>query len=168
MDQTPEPERLVIGRVIKAHGIKGEVSVESFSDHLGRWQKGSRMRAGARDLTVASSRPHQTYKLVKFAGVDDRNAAETLRGESLTIDAREAWPLPEGRYYPHQLAGLDVVDAAGTVLGTMTRVDEYPANDVWVVLVGAREVLVPAVKEIVKNVDLDARRITVDPPEGLF
>lgn len=161
-------ERLVVGRVVKPHGIRGEVVLDVLTDVPERFEPGARVAVGARALTVESARRHQGRLLVKFAEVPDRNGAEELRGAALTVDESEAAPLAEGSYYPWQLEGFDVVDTTGATLGTFARAEEGVANDLWVVRTGAREVLVPAVKEIVVDVDLDARRIMLDPPEGLF
>jgi 16S rRNA processing protein RimM len=162
------PERLVVGRIAKAHGIRGEVAIDVYSDAPDRFIPGARLEAGNATLTVASARAHHDRLLVLFEGVDDRTAAEALRGTELTIPATDAHPLGEWSFYPHQLAGLAVVDEAGRALGTMVRVDESPANDVWVVEAQKREILVPAVRDIVVSVDLDARTIVLRPPEGLF
>jgi 16S rRNA processing protein RimM len=164
-----QPERLVVGRIAKAHGIRGEVAIDVISDAPDRFAPGARVYAGERPLTVASSRSHQGRELVLFEEVPDRNAAEMLRGVELTIpfsDAREiddAWS-----FYPHQLVGLAVVDEAGTTLGTMQRVDESPGGDLWVVRSDGRDVLVPAVRDIVREVDLENKKIVLHPPDGLF
>lgn len=168
-----EPERLVVGRIAKAHGIRGEVAVEAVSDAPGRFEPGSRMTAGGsgrqdRELTVAAARPHQGRLLIHFEEVADRTAAEALHGAVLSIPSEEARALPEWSFYPHQLEGLTVLDEQGETLGRMVRVEETPANDLWVVDDGAREVLVPAVRAIVRTVDLDAGTIVLAPPEGLF
>ena len=107
-----DPERLVVGRIAKAHGINGEVSIDVISDAPDRFAAGARVFAGDRSLTVT--------------------------------------------------------DEKGETLGTMTRVDESPGADLWVVGARGREVLVPAVREIVVAVDLDERRIVLRPPDGLF
>lgn len=163
------PERLIVGRVAKAHGIQGEVAIEVVSDAPDRFASGARVFAGDRSLIVATSRSHQGRLLVRFDEVPDRSAAEALRGTELTIPAEEAHALEdEWSFYPHQLIGFAVTDENGTTLGTMTRVDESPGADLWVV--GARngEVLVPAVRDIVVAVDLEKKTIVLRPPDGLF
>lgn len=163
-----ESERLVVGRVVKPHGIRGEVSIEVLSDAPDRFDPGSKMRARDVDVVVATSRPHQGRLLVRFEGIEDRNGAEDLRGALLTIAESEAQLLGEWSFYPHDLHGCIVADEDGTVIGTMVRVEESPANDLWVVDAGGREVLIPAVRAIVAAVDVEARRITVRLPEGLL
>jgi len=164
-----ELERLVVGRIVKAHGIRGEVAIDVLSDAPDRFAPGARVFAGDRSLRVATSRAHQGRLLVLFDDVPDRNAAESLRGTELTIPATEAQPLEdEWSFYPHQLIGFDVTDENGESLGTMTRVDESPGADLWVVGARAREVLVPAVRDIIVSVNLEERRIVLRPPDGLF
>lgn len=118
--------------------------------------------------TISAVRPHKGRLLVLFEEITDRNGAEALRGSLLSILASHAAPAEEGRYYAHQLEGLRVVDEAGADLGVMTAVLENPANDLWVVRAGNRDVLVPAVKEIVRDVDLEHGRIVLRPVPGLF
>ncbi|MFN2613326.1 MAG: ribosome maturation factor RimM [Actinomycetota bacterium] len=160
--------RLVVGRIVKPHGIRGEVVVEVETDNPSRYAEGSTLYDGERAFRIKGARPHQGRMLVLFEGVEDRNAAESLRNVELTIEDTEAEALPEGSYYPHQLQGCEVVDENGSAFGTLVRVDENPANDLWVVSTGKREVLVPAVSEFVRSVDLSARRIVLSPPDGLF
>lgn len=119
-------------------------------------------------MRVRASRPHQGRLLVLFDGVDDRTAAETLRGSLISIDAATAPTPPAGRYYAHEIEGLHVVDEAGNDLGVVSGILETRANDVWVVTYRGREVLVPAVREIIVEVDVPGRRIVVRPIEGLF
>lgn len=162
------PERLVVGRIVKPHGITGEVSVEPISQAPGRFDPGVILAVDEHEMVVASVRPHQGRLLIRFEGVTDRNAAEELRGADLTIPSQAAAPLPEGVYYPHQLQGCEVRDQAGTRLGTLVRVEDNPAHDHWIVLTQTDEVMLPAVREFIVDVDLDARVVTVSPPEGLF
>lgn len=163
-----EPQRLIVGRVVKPHGIRGEVTVEVLSDVPDRFAPGRSVWFGPRRLTVADVREHQGRMLVLFEEIPDRNAADDLRGATLEIPLEEAAPLSEGSFYAFQLEGLRVVDEHGAPLGTLARVEPNPGNDLWIVDTGDGEVMVPAVRQIVIDVDLEAGRITVAPPEGLF
>jgi len=163
-----ESERLVVGRVAKAHGLNGEVAVDVYSDDPDRFQPGARVFINEREITIATARAHQGRMLVRFEDVTDRTMAEALRGGELTIPREEARELGEGSFYPHELAGMSVEDESGRTLGTMVRVDESPASDLWVVRSGNREVLMPAVRDIVIAVDADRNAIVVRPPDGLF
>lgn len=161
-------DAVVVGRIAKAHGIRGEVSVEVLSENPERFAIGARLGHRDRELTVEAARRHGDRLLVKFEEVPDRNAAESLRGSELTVPEEEVAPLPAGRYYPHELEGLVVSDSRGSRLGTFVRVERSPAHDIWVVDAGGREVMVPAVESFVVEVDIEAGRIVLDPPGGLF
>lgn len=161
-------DRVVVGRVMKAHGIRGEVSIDVLSDIPERFAPGATVELDDRELTVESARPHQGRLLVKFEQVADRTAAEALRGAELTIGEERLAPLGQWSYYPHQLEGLRVVDEKGADLGTFAEALEGPANDIWVVRTARGEVMVPAVRAVVVSVDLDAGVIMLSPPEGLF
>jgi len=162
----------VVGRIIRPHGIRGEVVVEVTTDAPERFAPGSTLDVGDPaspvPYTVAGSRPHQGRLLVTLDGIEDRTAAESLRGSFLSIPASRARAPEEGRYYAFQLEGLSVVDEDGVDLGVMKGVLENPANDLWVIRVGERDVLVPAVREFVRDVDLAAGRIVLRPIPGLF
>ena len=167
------PERLVVGRIVKPHGVRGEVLVEVLSDAPDRYAPGARLEAGdpageRRPLTVRATRSDRGRSLVTFEEISDRDAADALRGALLSIGVGEAAPLEEGMYYEWQLEGLDVVDENGGKLGTFARVLEGGGGDLWVVDTGEREVLVPAVDEFVRRVDLESGRIVVHVIPGLF
>jgi 16S rRNA processing protein RimM len=168
------PDRLVVGRVGRPHGVRGEVSVEVLSDAPDRFTAGVEFLPGdppgaaPHPLRVETARSHHGRQLVRFAGVADRDGAERLRGVVLTIAAEHARPLGPDEYWPHQLVGLDVVDHAGTVRGTVGAVTQGAAHDLLEVrLVAGGTVLVPAVAALV-TVSLDAGRITVADVPGLL
>ena len=153
------PARLVIGRVGRAHGLRGEVSVSFTSDRPERAQAGAVMYAGTRRLVVAGARPHQGRWLVRFDGVDDRSAAQRLQGEALEGDPLDVDE--DGTLWAHQVIGLPVVDLEGHVLGVVVAVESNPAHDLLVLDGGG---LVPTV--FVRASDED--RVVVDPPAGLL
>lgn len=167
------PARLVVGRIVKPHGVRGEMLVEMLSDAPGRYAPGAHMDAGdpdgeRRTLTVRATRNDRGRSLVQFEEVTDRETAEALRNALLSISARDAAPLADGTYYEWQLEGLEVVGEDGVRLGTFARVLEGGGGDLWVVDTGEREVLVPAVEEFVRRVDLESGRIVVHAIPGLF
>jgi 16S rRNA processing protein RimM len=161
---------IAVGRVTRAHGVKGEVAVLPLTEVPARFEPGSRLFAGEsarRPLTVAASRTHHHRSLVRFEEVADREVAEALSGTYLFVPAADAPPLPEGAYWPHQLVGCEVVTASGRSLGAVREVLHTGANDVWVADGPEGEVLIPALHEVVRTVDLDARRIVVAEIPGL-
>jgi 16S rRNA processing protein RimM len=121
-----------------------------------------------RPLIVSSSRPNRGRVLVSFEGVADRDAAEALRGTYLFVPASEAPALPEDEFWPHELIGCEVVTQAGRPLGHVREVIRTPANDVWSVRArDGRDLLVPALKDVVVEVDVEAGRIEVREVPGL-
>ena len=149
-------------------GLRGEVEVGPLTDSADRFRAGLEVRAGDRRLTIEGVRPSPRGLALKLAGIDDRSAAEGLRGEYLEVGSAAVAMLPEGSYYHWELVGLDVVGLDGRRLGKIVDVQEYPANDVYVVRGGAGETLVPAVRKVVREVDLAAGRMVVDlPPEDV-
>lgn len=168
-----EPDLLVVGRIGKPQGIKGEVTVQVRTD-----DPDARFAAGAvlatdpverGPLTVASSRWQNGRLVVLFEGVADRNRAEELRETLLQVDARTLPPPEdEDEFHDHVLRGMTAELVRGGRLGEVADVLHLPHGDVLVVQTGEREVLVPFVKAIVPVVDVAARRLEVDPPEGLL
>ena len=170
------PARLVVGRVVKPHGLRGEVVVEVLSDDPGRFEPGLELATGdpevpaapSRPLRVAATRRHQGMLLVTFAGLADRTAVEDRRGELLTVPFAAARQLGPDEFWPHQLTGLAVVDHGGTEVGSVAEVVPGAAHDLLQVsLHGGGEVLVPAVAALVR-VDLAAGRIVVAELPGLL
>jgi 16S rRNA processing protein RimM len=167
----------VVGRIIRPHGIRGEVAVDVRTDAPEeRFAVGSVLGAdppGAVPLTVASSRWHTGRLLVRFAEIADRTEAESVRGVLLTVDAAEiALPEDEDEFHDHQLIGLAVETVAGEPVGSVTDVLHH-GQDLLVVEPGAArrgraEMLVPFVAAIAVEVDLAAGRLVIDPPPGLL
>ncbi|MEE1786491.1 ribosome maturation factor RimM [Streptomyces sp. SP17BM10] len=166
--------QLVVGRIGRAHGIRGDVSVEVRTDEpelrLGPGAVVLTDPASAGPLTVESGRVHSGRLLLRFAGVKDRNAAEALRGTLLIseVDPDESPEDPE-EYYDHQLIGLDVVLSDGTPVGELTEVVHLPYQDLLTVKkADGTEVLVPFVSQIVPIIDLENQRAVITPPGGLI
>jgi 16S rRNA processing protein RimM len=165
---------LTVGRIVRPHGVRGEVLVEISTDEPAeRFAVGSTLVTdqhvtGA--LMVDAQRPHQGRLIVAFKEVPDRDAAEALRGVLLYVDSESVAPYPDpDEFHDHQLIGLSVVDPAGQPVGELVRIDHAPAADLLVVeRPGARTALVPFRKEFVPEVDLPGRRIVIDPPPGLL
>jgi 16S rRNA processing protein RimM len=160
---------VVVGLVTAAHGLRGEVAVQSRSDNPGRWVAGGVVLGpDGRSLTIEAIRRHGARLLVKFAGVEDRTAAESLRGAELVVP--ESWlpELPAGSWWEHQLEGCDVVTRSGRRLGVLAEVVANPANDIWIARDDAgRETLIPVLHDVLVEVDPGARRIVVDDLPGL-
>jgi 16S rRNA processing protein RimM len=177
-DQEPAGIEVVIGRIGKPHGIRGEVTLDVRTDEPERrFAPGTTLRAEApagadrrpSSLTVARARWHQSTLLVTFEELADRNAAEAARGTVLraTIGLDETPDDPE-EFYDHQLVGLDVVDVDGTSLGTVKALVHGSAQDLLTVRTAdGRDALVPFVTALVPEVDLEAGRVVVADRPGL-
>ena len=168
--------QLVVGRVGRPHGLRGEVTVEVRTDDPDqRFMAGSSLAtvpAARGPLTVAGSRWHSGRLLVRFAGYEDRDAAEELRDTILAIDSGELEPLEDpDDFYDHDLIGLQVVTAVGDPVGAVSDVLHYGQDMLVIEGTGTRsgaEILVPFVAAIVPEVDVAAGRLVIDPPPGLL
>ena len=159
------PATIRAGFVRRAVGLAGEVEVEPLGATPGRFAPGSVLRAGNTRVEIEHSHEAGGVLLrLKIAGVDDRDAAEQLRGSYLEIESAELPALPEGAFYEWQLIGLQVYDVGGRKVGRLEEVLEYPANDVYLVEGQGGQVLVPAIREVVRKVDLEAGRMEIDLP----
>jgi len=168
-------DRLVaIGEIGRPHGLRGEVRVTPLTDHPERfdrlrecvlWDEAHDRR---RPCRITASRVHGDALVVALAGYESPEAAGALTGWLLAVPESEALPAPEGHFYPWQLVGCRVLTEDGRDVGEVLRVEGSPAQDLWAVGDGTREHLVPAVPEIVREVDLGARRVVIRPPEGLL
>lgn len=160
---------VVVGVVTGVHGLRGEVSVQNRSDNPDRWAPGgSVLREDGRALSITGSRRHGRKLLVSFDGISDRSAAEGLRGTVLVVP--ESWlpALPEGEWWAHQLEGCEVRTVSGRVLGVVREVIPNPANDLWVAVDDeGKETLVPALADLLIDVDVGARSIVVHDVPGL-
>lgn len=167
--------QVVVGRVAKAHGIRGEIAVDVRTDSPEeRFADGTVLTGQARDgsttrLTVAAARWHSGRLLMRFAEVPDRTAAEELRGVLLLADTDALPPIEDpDEFYDHELEGLRAELADGTVVGTVKEIVHLPSGELLALDREGAEVLVPFVKDIVPHVDVAGGRVVLEPPEGLL
>ncbi|MES3638981.1 ribosome maturation factor RimM [Mycobacterium intracellulare] len=167
---------LTVGRVVKAHGISGEIVVEIRTDDPdARFAPGNTLRGkasrggGERDFVVESVREHSGRLLVRLAGITDREAADALRGTLFVVDSDDLPPIDESdTYYDHELEGLHVRTITGRDVGVVAEVLHTAAGELLAVRRESGEALVPFVTAIVTSVSLDDGTIEIDPPEGLL
>lgn len=160
---------VLIGEVIKPHGVQGEVKVHPITDNPQRFKTLKEVtlvqNQVRRRLNVLEANVLPEGIILTFEGIDTRDEAEKLRGWAIKIDRSEVPPLKEGWYY-FELEGLQVYEGE-TLLGRLTQVIQTGANDVYLVKGPKGEICVPALKSVVKNVDVQGRRMDVELPPGL-
>lgn len=174
-DRSQGKNQLRVGRLVKAHGLKGGLKLELYTDNPeGRFVPGAGFTLQVpeaspwhgKDITVREYRVMNGNPVVFFEDVDDRDAAESLVKAILWID-QNVDEVEDDAWFDHQLVGLDVV-RDDAIIGRVVRVEHFPAQDLLIVKAGESEVMVPFVSAIVPTVDVAAGRVVVTPPAGLF
>mgnify|MGYP006274441615 FL=1 len=163
--------QLVVGRIGRAHGVRGDLFVEPFTDEPDkRFADGEQLKtSNDQFVTVHSSKWHSGKLVVHFVGVDDRNDAEAIRGLELFADVDpQELPEEEGEYYDRQLIGMDIV-MNGDVIGVINDVIHLPSQDlIEFTMADERKILLPFVSEFVPDVDVASNRMVITPPNGLI
>lgn len=168
-----KPCLVPIGRVIKPHGVRGAVKILAYGDTLGELEPGEKLLLvdsegnAELQLTPTDIRPQKKGWIGKFDEIDNMDDALPLAGREIFIPRDRLPLLPEGEYYHFELIGLSVETKDGESLGTLCGIFETGGNDVYVVDCGGKELLVPAIEDVICSIDLLNRKIIVDLPEGL-
>jgi 16S rRNA processing protein RimM len=171
-----EPRFLAVGQVVGVHGVRGELKVEILTQDPHRFGRLERVFVGLEGQEpvvwpLEAYRLHKGRALLKLAHCNDRTTAETLRGCMIQVPFEEAIPLEEDEYYEHQILALDVWTVAGEHLGQVMDIIYTGANEVYVVRPAdpaRREILIPAIEDVVLEVNLEAGRLIVELPAGLM
>ena len=162
----PGKDRVVIGKVGAAHGIQGELRIIPMTDFPERFKDMHEVMVGDELLHIVSCRYHKQFVILKFREYPVREQAMQLTNRYLTVARSEAMPLPEGRYYEFDILGLNVESAQGEPLGQVENILHTGSNDVYVThRPDGRELLIPALKVVVKLIDVPGGRMVVDLPE---
>ncbi len=161
---------IILGRITGPQGIKGEVKLQSFTaDPLDIASYGPLDASNGLRLTIKSVKPYKNTLLARIDGVDDRNGAEALRGVELMIDRDRLPEAGEDEIYHADLIGLSAHDTTGNLLGTVVAVMDFGAGELLELKPAeGKTILVPFNVDTVPDIDLDAGRLTIDPPEGLL
>jgi 16S rRNA processing protein RimM len=161
--------QLVVGRIGRAHGVLGEATIEVQTDDPDiRFQVGNKLTLDdGRQLTIRSSRWHNQILLLAFDGVDDRNQIEELRDQLISSEV-DLGSLAPGEYHFQQLIGCEVFQQNGELIGTVDEIVKLPGQDLLSVSRAGGQVLIPMVKQIIIEIDVLAKKIVVNPPEGLL
>lgn len=167
--QRSEPTFLLLGRVSRPHGLRGDLFVQVPLGAPPRLDDVRRLFLGpeAAPYRLQTYRFHRKQLLVKLGGVDDREMAAALRGQLVQISVADAAPLQPDEYYVRQLLGLQVLSESGELLGELAEVIATGANDVYLVRREERDLLLPAIKDVILRVDLEAGEMRVCLPPGL-
>jgi len=165
-------EMFTIGKIVNTHGIKGEVRVVPTTDDPKRFQKLKEIYIERTDMQlykVESVRYHKNFVLIKFEGVDSINDAELFKNATLKIDKKDGLPLAKDEYYIGDLFNLEVVTEEGRMLGEIVDIIYTGSNDVYVIKnkETQKELLIPAIKQVIKKVDLQQKTMIVRLLEGL-
>jgi 16S rRNA processing protein RimM len=159
-------EKLIVGKVRRAHGTGGTLRVEVLTEFPDRFASGAELELGGRRWTVRAQRAAAPDILLDLEGMTAAEA-QPLAGEYLTVPLTDARPLPAGHYYHYQLLGLAVSDTTGRALGRLAEVLEYPGQDVYRVVDGRKEILIPAARAVVREISLEQQRMVVDWSESV-
>ena len=161
--------QLVVGRIGRAHGVLGEATIEVQTDDPDiRFQIGNKLTLDdGKQLTIRSSRWHNQILLLAFDGVTDRNQIEELRDQLISSDV-DLDSLAPGEYHFQQLIGCEVFQQNGELIGAVDEIVKLPGQDLLSVNRAGAQVLIPMVKQIIIEIDVLAKKIVVNPPEGLL
>ncbi|MCA9730645.1 MAG: 16S rRNA processing protein RimM [Deferribacteres bacterium] len=174
MQNSYEELRIVIGKILKPHGIQGAVKVLPMTDDPNRFQLLDRVvvrdsyTQKVVELSIEDVNIQADSLFIKFVDVNDRNSAEKLRDNELLILRNECLPLEDGVHYIFDLEGLNVEDTNGQCLGKIDQVLQYPAHDIYVMQYHNTEVMIPAVSEFVKKIEIAKGRIIINTMPGLL
>ncbi len=164
---------IAVGRITKSVGIKGEVRVAMLTDSPERFAKLKTVWCGTDEATavrfsILSMRIEQSAVVLRVKEIDSRSSADEYRGQYLFVESKDAVSPGKGSFFIHDIIGMKVVTEGGGEVGTVRDVMELPANDVWVVASGTKEILIPAIKEVIRSVDLKSRTVVIRPLEGML
>lgn len=163
----PDDGFLAVGRVLRSWGLKGDLKVESLSDFPERFAVGNRLWLAGVERRIEASRWQKGVLYLRLRGIDDPESADVLRGHLLQVRERDAHQLEPDEFYHHDLLGLPVTTDDGTDLGAVHEVLETSGNTVLVIRGEVGETLLPFLDDVITNIDLAARQITVRLMEGL-
>ncbi|RCW70739.1 ribosome maturation factor RimM [Saliterribacillus persicus] len=167
-------EYLNVGKIVNTHGIKGEVKIVRITDFDERFELNQQLfiEDEAKKMIpveIDGHRTHKQFELLHFKGYDNINDVEKFKGALLKVDKKQLEPLENGEFYYHEIIDCDVYTLEGEFLGKVTEILAPGANDVWVVKrQGKKDVLIPYIPQIVKDVKIAEKKITIEVMEGLL
>ena len=162
-------EKINIGKIVNAAGIKGEVKIYNYSGSKERYQEGKSVFVENAEHKIEKARYNKDIIFLKLSGIDDRNRAEASKGKNIYINESDLADLPEGEYYIRDMIGLKVVCGKGNILGRLSGVIQNSSQDLYEVeMPDGKKFLIPAVEEFILNIDMEKKQIDVKLIEGLI
>ena len=163
-------DRVLLGKITAAVGIKGEVRVFSYIEDKTRFSAIKNVLVGTKPYTIEYSRVQKGMVVVKFSEISDRNSSELLKNLEISCNKEDFGKLPEDMYFTDELIGLKVQDDKGTLVGVLSDITNNPAHDIYEITLdgSGKKFLLPAVKEFVLNVDFDKGVIVVHLIDGIL
>ena len=161
-------EFITIGKILAPWGIKGKLKVEVATDFPQRFAPSSNVYVNRQLMTIDSTQWRKGKAIIKLNLIDSIEDAEKLLGQLVEIHHGQLHPLPEGQYYHFQLIGLEVWTTQGELLGNITEILTTLGNDNYVVSGARGEILIPAIEDVIKSIDLDKGCLLIEPIEGLL
>ena len=166
--KSPDLEFITIGRILAPWGVKGKLKVKIETNFPHRFASGCKVYVNRQPMTIDSAEWYSGKLVIKLNTIDRIEDAQELRGKALEIHRGQVHPLPEGQYYHFQLIGLEVWTTEGKLLGNITEILTTESNDNYVVSSAKGEILIPAIEDVVKSVDLDKGYLIIEPVAGLL
>ncbi|MFC1959010.1 ribosome maturation factor RimM [Chloroflexota bacterium] len=163
-----ELEFIIIGKILSPWGVEGHLKVEVVTDFPQRFAPSSKVYINQQPATIDSAEWHKGKAVIKLNTIDNVEDAEKLQGQLVEIHYSQLQPLPEGQYYHFQLIGLEVGTTQGESLGKITEILTTSSSDTYVVNGARGEILIPAVEDVIKSIDLDKRCLVIEPIKGLL
>jgi len=161
-------EFITIGRILVHWGIKGKLKVKVITDFPQRFAPSATVYISRQPMTIDSTEWHKGDVIIKLNAVDSIEAARRLQGQPVEIHPSQIYSLPEGQYYQFQLIGLEVWTTQGELLGNISEVLTAKSNDNYVVKGNEGEILIPAIEDVVKSIDLNQGRVVIEAIPGLL
>jgi len=161
-------EFITVGEIVAPRGTRGKLKVKVLTDFPQRFAPGATVYVNRQPMTIDDTTWYKGMAIIKLNTIDSREDAERLRGKTLEIHHSHLQPLPEGQYYHFQLIGLKVWTTTGELLGNITGILTARSNDNYVVSGDKGELLIPAIEDVVKSIDISQQRIVIEPIEGLL
>lgn len=164
----PEPEFIVVGKVLAPWGTQGQVRVQVLTDFPQRFAPGAKVYIDRQPMTIDHCAWRKGNAIIKLRDIGCFKEAEQLRHKTVEIHHSQLQPLPEGQYYHFQLIGLEVWTIGGELVGKITEVLTATSNDNYVVSSARGKVLIPAIADVIKSIDLNHQRLVIEPMAGLL